>query len=211
MNINRGRRERSDARRSRVAILEATLETLSDRPHATVGDIAIVAGVSRGTIYGHFASRQSLVAAAFQWMMAEVEMQLASIDPGLSGPESIDELVATSWWVLGHCSGMAIAARSQVSPRELRRLHDEPLARIRLLLVRGRDDGLFRSDQSLEWQIGCFYAILQAGAAQIREGRMLEPDAAAEMVTTIRSLLQAEGASSAEAGALQPAPSGSQP
>ena len=206
-----GRRERSDARRSRVAILEATLETLNERPGATLGEIAIAAGVSRGTLYGHFSNRQALIGATFEWMMTEVDRQLASLDPTLPAPESLDELVRTSWWVLGHCAGMTLAARSEVTESGRGRLHDEPLTRIRALFVRGRNEGVFRSDQDLEWQVGCFYAILQAGASQIRHGRLLPPDAAAEMVTTIRSMLRATGETSEEECAGLPAQLGDLP
>ena len=206
-----GRRQRSDARRSRAAILEATLETLGEHPGATLGDIAAAAGVSRGTLYGHFASRRALIVATFQWMMSEVDRQLAGLDPDLPAPESLDEVVATSWWVLGHCAGMMVAARPEISARELRRLHDEPLARIRTLLVRGRSDGVFRSDQNLQWQTECVYAILQAGASQIREGQLLPPEAAAEMITTVRSVLRAEGAGSAAESTALPARSSGPP
>jgi TetR/AcrR family transcriptional regulator, mexCD-oprJ operon repressor len=194
-----GRTQRVDAHRNRDAIIEATLTTLSERPGASVGDIAVAAGVSRGTLYGHFTSRRALVLAAFRWMMSEADSHFSAIDPDLATPESVNELIATSWWVLGHLSGMTSAARTELTASELRRLHEEPLARIRLLIARGRAEGVFRSDQSLGWQTECFYAILQTGAAQIRDGQLLEPQAAAEMVTTIRALLARENAESVEA------------
>lgn len=207
----RRRNERSDARRSRAAILRAALETLGDRPAASLSDIALAAGVSRGTLYGHFAGRRPLLVAAFRMMRSEVDRQLANLDPELSAPEALDELVATSWWVLGHCAGMTIAARAEVTSLELQRLHDEPLTRIRKLLARGRREGLFRTDQSLEWQVECFYAIVQAGASQIRDGRMPAPEAAAQMVTTIRAVLQAEAAASVGEAAQHPVRPGDLP
>ncbi len=191
MYFDHGRPLRSDAHRNRQAIIEAALATFTGKPGARVGEIAAVAGVSRGTLYSHFPSRHALIAAAFRWVMTEIDEQLDRMDPMLPARESLEELVTTSWWVLGHLAGMTAVAMAELPASELRRLPGESLLRIHGLLTRGRDEGVFRTDQDPTWQAACLYAILQAGASRIRDRHVLQPDVAAEMVATILAMLAA--------------------
>jgi AcrR family transcriptional regulator len=57
---------RSDARENRERILEAASRLLAQSPAASLGDVAAAAGVSRSTLYRHFAGRQELIAALGQ-------------------------------------------------------------------------------------------------------------------------------------------------
>ncbi|HEY6762158.1 MAG TPA: SpoIIE family protein phosphatase [Baekduia sp.] len=57
------RRRRSDAALNRTKLVEGARRLLVDRPEATMIDIAAAAGVSRGTAYRHFPSRDDLVKA----------------------------------------------------------------------------------------------------------------------------------------------------
>lgn len=191
MYFEPGRRIRSDAHRNRDAIIEATLTTFNGSLGASMGEIAAAAGVSRGTLYSHFPSRHALVAATFRWVMAEIDEQLDRMNPTLPARESLEELVTTSWWVLGHQAGMTAVARVELPASELRRLHGRSLSRIHGLLARGRDEGVFRADQDLGWQAECFYAILQVGASRIQDERLLQPDVAAEIIATILAMLAA--------------------
>ena len=204
MASRNGRSIRADANRNRDAIIGAAVTTLSATPLASTDAIAAAAGLSRATLYSHFGNRRALVLAAVRWILSRAD-ELTEVDLERPVRESLDELVTTSWWVLGHLPGMVGAARSEISASELRTLSDEPISRIRGLLIRGRDDGVFRTDQDVGWQAECFYAILQAGAAQIREGRLSQPEAAAEMVITIREVLAAEPESSAGGSPARPA------
>jgi TetR/AcrR family transcriptional repressor of mexCD-oprJ operon len=196
---------RADANRNRDAIIDATVATLAARPQASVGEIAAAAGLSRGTIYGHFSSRRQLVFAAFRAITARVDDRLARIDPALPIDQSIDDLVSTSWLVLGHFAGMAAAARSGASPNDLLVMYEEPRARIEELLIRGRQAGVFRSDQNVAWQAACFSAIVHAGATRMSGGQPAS-GTAEEMVAAIRAMLAAEPAASASGSPEPPAP-----
>src|SRR3954463_9054365 len=57
-------RTREDARRNRERILKAAGRVLTQSPSASLEDIAATAGVSRSTIYRHFESRDTLIAAS---------------------------------------------------------------------------------------------------------------------------------------------------
>ncbi|WP_329375119.1 helix-turn-helix domain-containing protein [Streptomyces sp. NBC_01483] len=58
--------QRSDARSNRTRILATARQKLRDNPDASLDSIAQAAGVARRTLYGHFSSRQALVAALTQ-------------------------------------------------------------------------------------------------------------------------------------------------
>src|SRR5580698_7175722 len=72
-----GRRRRADARRSIDAILNAARTVLSERPDASMEDIAAAAGVTRQTVYAHFPSRDVLISALLHAVGAET---VAAID-----------------------------------------------------------------------------------------------------------------------------------
>jgi len=57
------RARRADARRNRERILDAAERLLQQSPSATLADIAAAAGVSRSTVYRHFADRGRMAAA----------------------------------------------------------------------------------------------------------------------------------------------------
>jgi len=56
-------RRRRDAEVNRDSLLEAALRALLDDPDAGLDAVASAAGLSRRTVYGHFASREVLVTA----------------------------------------------------------------------------------------------------------------------------------------------------
>jgi len=56
-------RRRRDAEVNRDSLLEAALRALLDDPDAGLDAVASAAGLSRRTVYGHFASREVLVGA----------------------------------------------------------------------------------------------------------------------------------------------------
>lgn len=89
-----------------------------------------------------------------------------------------------------------VAAGGELSPWELRGLRQEPADRIGKLLMRGRRDGAFRTDQNVNWQMECIYAIIQAGASLTRSGDPAPTDPAVTIVTTLRTVLAAEPAAS---------------
>ncbi|WP_063039532.1 TetR/AcrR family transcriptional regulator [Nocardia grenadensis] len=63
---------RADARRNRAALLAAAREALLADGDAYVEDIARRAGVSVGTLYRHFETREALVAQVYRQEVAEL-------------------------------------------------------------------------------------------------------------------------------------------
>ena len=101
MNFSQHRRTRSDATRNRDTIIEATATTLNENPRASMREIAVAAGVSRATLYGHFPTRQALVVTTLRRVLSEANARLAGLDPELSPEDAVDSFVATSWRLIG--------------------------------------------------------------------------------------------------------------
>jgi TetR/AcrR family transcriptional repressor of mexCD-oprJ operon len=197
MKSTHGRRPRSDATRNREAILQATLSTLNESPRASMGEIAVAAGVSRGTLYSHFPSRHALVRAALHLVVSEANMTLKGLDdPALSPGDAVAALVATSWRVLSHMASLWAAAGCELGPWELRRLHQDTMSRISKLVMHGRRDGTFRTDQNVQWQMECIYAIARAGASLSRPEDPAPIDPTDAIVATVRTVLAAAPAAS---------------
>ena len=76
----RRRGQRSDARQSIAAVLDAAIRTLADRPDASMDEIARAAGVSRQTVYPHFPSRNALIDAVIEQGTAEFAGLLDGVD-----------------------------------------------------------------------------------------------------------------------------------
>src|SRR5919202_221248 len=79
---------RADAVRNREAILNAGLEVLSGRPEAGLGEIARASGLTRTTVYAHFATREELLEELLRRAVAETTQMIDAGDPG-SGPADL--------------------------------------------------------------------------------------------------------------------------
>jgi AcrR family transcriptional regulator len=56
---------RADVRRNREAVLDAAIALLSERPDASMREIAEASGLGRTTVYRHFPTREDLVMGLF--------------------------------------------------------------------------------------------------------------------------------------------------
>lgn len=186
----RERAVRSDSTRNRDAILEAAAECLVANPASSLADIAQAAGVGRVTLYGHFSSRNELLTALLHHTMARVESELASVDLGGTPWEALDALVTSSWKLVHELNILRGVVEQALPDEDLQASHGDPRARVENLLSRGRADGSFRTDQTIQWQSACYFAILHGAAAEIREGRLAEQDVKQILPQTLRALLR---------------------
>lgn len=76
-------RKRADAQRNRETVIETAISVLAERPQASMRDIADASGLGRTTVYRHFATRDDLVRALFERVVAESSDTIrAAAEPG---------------------------------------------------------------------------------------------------------------------------------
>lgn len=189
----RTRRRRSDAERSIAAIVEAAVDGFSRRPDVSMSEIATAAGVGRVTLYAHFPSRQALIAAATERVLAEASAALdaADLDRG-PAVEALGRMIRTSWSVLDRHGGI-LDAELELTPAALRHHHGDVLERMDRLIARGQAEGAFRTDLPRGWLVVVCYSLFHAGAREVREGRLDPSGATTVLEATLRGALEEAG------------------
>ena len=181
---------RATAQRNVGAILDAAENLLERRMPATVANVATEAGVSRVTVYAHFATREDILAAVVKRAVERASEAIDAADPD-EGPalEAFERVIAVSWRALSRSPGVAQAAAEQLTPEVMTKVHDAGHRRIADLIERGRREGSFRSDLPVEWLVTCCFALMHACGQHVQAGRMDEEAALTVLTTTLRDLI----------------------
>lgn len=185
------RPKRADALRNIEAIIAAATRLLAVNPDASVNEIAKEAGVGRITLYGHFDSRATLVREVADRAIAYTEDALARVDLDGDPRDALGRLLEVTWHLTHRFGALVVAASQALSPEQLRRAHDEPAARVRGLLERGRAAGEFRGDVPTDWQISVIQAILHGASAAVHRGEITADDAPTLVRDTVLAALAA--------------------
>jgi TetR/AcrR family transcriptional regulator, mexCD-oprJ operon repressor len=162
-----------------AAILESAARLLADRD-ASMGEIAVAAGVGRATLYRHYPTREALLTALAEQAVEEVATRVA--DAGLervSVPEALERLARA---VVAVGDRYTILVRERVQPHddEAKRRLTDPM---RALFERGVADGTLRTDLSADAQLQLFASAITA-ALQAGLQRELGLEQAAATVTS---------------------------
>jgi AcrR family transcriptional regulator len=162
--------KRADARRNVEAILGAATALLAVDPGVSVNEIAKAAGVGRVTLYGHFASRAALVAEVGARAIASTDQALTSIDFDGDPRDAMARLLEATWQLTHRFGAIVVAASEALTPVEMQRVHEELARRVRALLERGRDAGVFRGDMPVAWHLATIQAVLHGASAAVHRG-----------------------------------------
>lgn len=182
-------RRRAIADRNVQAILDAAEELLQQHAPVTIAAVAAQAGVSRVTVYAHFATAEALLEAVVERAVGHATAALGAADPTTGPPlEALRRLVAAGWRELGRNAAMAEAAAARLSSDAMARSHHAALIQIRELVSRGRGDGTFRRDVPESWLVTCCLALFHSCADEVRAGRLDPADAERVLTTTITDL-----------------------
>ena len=180
------RRRRADAERSIAAILDAAVDVLSDRPDASIDEIAKAAGVSRQTVYAHYASRDALAEAVIERALAETVAAIDAAEPNEGDPaEALDRLVSAGWRTLERYP-LLVDLRAPMSAEEEHERHRPILDRLERLIRRGQRARVFDQRLTATWLVATFLALSHAAAEEVRAGRLSADDAARSLRCTVR-------------------------
>src|SRR5882672_8927764 len=134
------RRRRADAQRSIDAILDAALAGIMADGQVTMAAIARAAGVSRVTLYAHFATPEALLEAALHRAVTHTSAILDEQDIDQGQPaETLRRLVGSSWQILDGYRHLYAAASTTLGPTRLRNHHEPVLGRMEALIARGQE------------------------------------------------------------------------
>lgn len=185
----RRRRRRSEASRSIAAILEAAIKVLGDQPQASVDEIASAAGVSRQTVYAHFASREGLLKAVLERVTEEAvaAIDAADIEKG-PATEALLRLIEASWRTFER---YPLVLNTELAVEDGADLHQPVIERLNRLIERGQATGDFDRDCSPAWLLAVAMALGHAAGAEVGAGRMRVNEAEASYK---QSVLRAFGA-----------------
>lgn len=173
----RRRRQRSEARRSIAAIIDAAVRVLSERPEAGIGDIARAAGVTRQTVYAHYPSRAALVNAAIDRITDEAVAAMDAAELEHAPPATaLLRFMDIGWQTFGRYPLLLRLSESDAEADQQR--HRPIRERLEELVKRGQDAGAFDPEPSSTWLTATAIALGHAAGEEVSSGRMTADEAA---------------------------------
>ncbi len=180
--------QRQVAERNVEAILDAAEELLL-HGQANISAVAVLAGVSRVTVYAHFPTWTALLEAAVERAVRRTMAALESAHANDSPPvEALDRMIAGAWQHLAQYGAMAAAVAELLSPEAVARTHRAAHQTIGALAERGQADGSFRADLPGGWLVTACIALVHACSDGVRAGQIQEHDAVRILTTSVRDL-----------------------
>lgn len=161
------------------------MEVLSADPDAGLGDVARASGLTRTTVYAHFAIREELLEELLRRAVASVRSAHRRQQPGLgpgrpSAPaRPLRQLAAGRSPCQPHRSHSPHPGRSRRCPS---RPAEQRLAK---LLRRGRHDGTFRDDVSERWLLTAYVPLVYAAGREVATGDTTIAEAEQHLVRTV--------------------------
>jgi TetR/AcrR family transcriptional repressor of mexCD-oprJ operon len=184
-----GDHRRRIADRNIAAILDAAESLLEERAAVSIAAVAATAGLSRVTVYTHFATWSALLEAVVERAARRATAALEAADPDHGPPlEALERVLVAGWRELARNRAIAQAGAAQLGPAALARAHHPIHHWLGTLVERGRADGSFRADLPAAWLLTSALALVHAGAQEVHAGRLDEPTALHLLTATIRDL-----------------------
>ena len=193
---------RADARRNAERILDATAELLATEPGVSLEQVAAHAGISRATLYHHFAGRDVLLDALTARSIAEVTAAVEIARPGAgSASEAMARVLRATWQVIGRYRGLVIVNPRRLERAVLRARLEPALAPVRALIDRGQRSGEFDGEVPPDWLIGVITDVIHAASREVSVGamnaagaeRLLLRTAGAVLTSHRTSILEGDG------------------
>jgi TetR/AcrR family transcriptional regulator, mexCD-oprJ operon repressor len=182
------------ADRNIAAILDAAEALLEERAAVSIAAVAATAGLSRVTVYAHFATWNALLEAVVERAARRATTALEAADPDHGPPlEALERVLVAGWRELARNRAIAQAGAAQLGPAVLARAHHPIHHWLGTLVERGRADSSFRTDLPTAWLLTSALALVHAGAQEVHAGRIDEPTALHLLTATIRDLFTGPG------------------
>jgi AcrR family transcriptional regulator len=167
----RRRRQRSDARQSITAVLDAAIGALGERPDASMDEIARAAGVSRQTVYAHFPSRDALIDAVIQRGSSEFTALFDGLDLDQVPPaQALTRLLEAGWQIAARYPFLWM--QPTVDPGKDADRHAPVFDRLLDIVQRGQASGDFDASVPAHWLLSASLALGRTAEDEVKAGRM---------------------------------------
>lgn len=192
---------RADARRNRDAVLGAAIRVLSERPDASMREVAEASGVGRTTVYRHFPQRDDLVRALFRRVFEDAhELTKRHVRAGrgawaadAGGPDAdaLEVLVAlTAAFADLGARYRFLGVHRELEHEQLQALSAEhgvePLASY---LADAQARGQVRNDLSVPWMMDVIHGLTMMAAQHVRVGAGTPEQLRPMLAATVRGAL----------------------
>ena len=189
-SLSRRRRPRVDAVRNAQRILDATAETIAADSSASLERIARAAGVSRATLYAHFADRDGLLDALTERSVAEMTAAIAAARPDETrAGEAIERVLRAAWSTIGRYRGLVVV-NHRLDPQELRRRTAPATSLVRAVIVRGQASREFDPDLSPEWLLMVVLDLIHSASRQVTAGALTADQAERALLRSAHAALR---------------------
>jgi TetR/AcrR family transcriptional repressor of mexCD-oprJ operon len=180
---------RAVAERNIEAILNGAERLLLAGKVLNFSAIATEAGVSRPTVYAHFAVRLQLIGALVERSVGKATEAMRSAEPE-RGPadDAMRRVIAIGWEHVARHQAIARAAIGELSMDALHDHHRQAEAVLERLIERGQSEGAFRDDLPASWLAVSCLAVIHAAAAAVGSGQMRSEAAVGALTTTVVDL-----------------------
>lgn len=177
------------AARNLEAILDAAEGLLQRGEQTSISSVAAAADVSRPTVYAHFPDRNQLLEALVERTVRRTMAAIQAAQPESgSASDALQRLITASWRELAHHEAIAHAANAELSGHAMRRAHESARGVIRKLVERGRQEGVFRTDLTVDWLVTSALALIHAAQEEVRAGGLDLKAALDALLVTIPNL-----------------------
>jgi AcrR family transcriptional regulator len=175
--VTPARRRRSDARRSIDAILTAARTLLGERPDASMEEFANAAGVTRQTVYAHFASRDALIAALIESAGAETVDAVDAAHLDTVAPVAALRRYLDIGWRLIRRYPYLLAPALARNPPGNEATHLAGAAQLERIIRRGQRSGDFDPALPAGWLTVAIIGLVGTAAHQFAAGHLTADEA----------------------------------
>lgn len=162
----------------RDSVLEAAVGVLSRRPTAHLDEIARAAGISRATLHRIFPGRDALIreVGALGLRKFATALDSAAIETG-DAQSALRRLVDAIVPDAALCAFLAGENQLYDDP-EINELWEIQDSRVRVLFLRGQQEGVFRIELSAGWLSEAFFDLVAGVGWAVQDGRLAPRDSA---------------------------------
>ncbi|WP_181776046.1 TetR/AcrR family transcriptional regulator [Amycolatopsis pittospori] len=154
--------------RTRRAILDAAIETLTRQPNATLADIAAAANVGRTTVHRYFPERSDLIDAVSFDALDKISQgtERARLDEG-PAPAALARL-CQEYFEFGDVFQLLFTMPDLMTRQEWQEESDDDRAILRLI-ERGHTEGTIEPAMTKEWLLQLLWSLLYTAWEMARD------------------------------------------